>query len=129
MKAKQAVHGVASVRAYLEQGLKVGLGSDVAGGTTENMFKAITHAIQASKLRWRLLDDFLKPLTVQQRLERMIYCSDDRQIYAKYVAGKKLFAIPYVEGIIYLRGNSVKEYNRINNERFTKRHVSIFKRQ
>lgn len=66
MKAKQAVHGVASVRAYLEQGLKVGLGSDVAGGTTENMFKAITHAIQASKLRWRLLDDFLKPLTVPE---------------------------------------------------------------
>ena len=108
----------------------------MAGGTTENMFTAMAHAIQASKLRWRLLDDSLKPLTVpeafylatkgggeffgkvgsfelgfemdaivlddsqlkhpqkltvQQRLERMIYCSDDRQIYAKYVAGKKLF--------------------------------------
>ena len=30
-------------------------------------------------------------LTVQQRLERMIYLSDDREIYAKYVAGEKLF--------------------------------------
>ena len=109
------------------------LGSDVAGSTTENMFAAMAHAIQASKLRWRLLDSSLKPLTVpeafylatkgggeffgkvgsfelgfemdaivlndsqlkhpqkltvQQRLERMINCSDDRQIYAKYVVGK-----------------------------------------
>ena len=30
-------------------------------------------------------------LTVQQRLERMIYFSDEREIYAKYVAGTKLF--------------------------------------
>lgn len=30
-------------------------------------------------------------LTIQQRLERMIYFSDDREIYAKYVAGEKLF--------------------------------------
>ena len=42
-----------------------------------------------------VLDDsrLLHPqeLTVQQRLERMIYLSDDREIYAKYVAGEKLF--------------------------------------
>ena len=128
--------GAAPVRTYLDRKLNVGIGSDVAGGATENLFTAMAHAIQASKLRWRLLDDSLKPLTapevfymatkgggaffgqvgsfepgyeadivvlddtrlkhpqeltVQQRLERMIYFSDEREIYAKYVAGTKLF--------------------------------------
>ena len=58
--------GVAPVRRYLEEGLCVGLGSDVAGGTTENLFAAMAQAIQASKLRWRLLDDSLKPLTAEE---------------------------------------------------------------
>lgn len=128
--------GVAPIRTYLENGLHVGLGSDVAGGSTENLFAAMAHAIQASKLRWRLKDDSIAPLTApqvfylatkgggeffgkvgsfepgyemdavilddrrlahpqklttQQRLERLIYFSDDREIYAKYVAGEKLF--------------------------------------
>jgi guanine deaminase len=30
-------------------------------------------------------------LTVKERLERMIYFSDDREIIAKYVQGRKLF--------------------------------------
>lgn len=116
-------------------GLRVGMGSDVAAGSSVNLFTAMAHAIQASKLRWRMLDNSLKPLTVEevfymatkgggaffgkagsfepgyemdavvlddsglkhpqeltvkQRLERMVYLSDDRQIYAKYVGGKKL---------------------------------------
>lgn len=128
--------GVAPVRKFLEEGLHVGIGSDVAGGSTENIFTAMAHAIQASKLRWRLLDDSLKPLTVEEvfymatkgggeffgkvgsfepgyeldavilddsrlehpqsldvkkRLERMIYFSDDREIFAKYVKGNRLF--------------------------------------
>ena len=58
--------GVAPIRRYLEEGLHVGLGSDVAGGSTENIFSAMTHAIQASKLRWRLQDQALKPLTVEE---------------------------------------------------------------
>ena len=41
----------------LERGLHVGLGSDVAGGSTENLFRAMAHAVQASKLRWRIADD------------------------------------------------------------------------
>lgn len=128
--------GIAPVRKFLDEGLHVGLGSDVAGGSTENLFVAMAHAIQASKLRWRLQDDSLKPLTaseafymatkgggaffgkvgsfeegyeldavilddsrlahpqelgVRSRLERLIYFSDEREVYAKYAAGKKIF--------------------------------------
>ena len=60
------VAGIAPIRKYLQEGLHVGLASDVAGGTTENLFTAMMHAIQASKLRWRLVDDSLAPLTVPE---------------------------------------------------------------
>ena len=58
--------GVAPVRTFLKEGLHVGIGSDVAGGSTENLFKAMALAIQASKLRWRMQDDGLKPLTLEE---------------------------------------------------------------
>lgn len=128
--------GVAPVRTYLQEGMHVGIGSDVAGGTTENLFAAMRYAIQSSKLRWRLKDDTLAPLTmtevfymttkgggeffgkvgsfepeyefdavvlddsrlkhpqemsISQRLERMIYLADEREVYAKYVAGEKIY--------------------------------------
>ena len=54
--------GIAPIRKYLDQELKVGLGSDVAGGHTESMFRAMTDAIQVSKLYWRLVDPSCKPL-------------------------------------------------------------------
>ena len=54
--------GIAPVRRYLENDLRVGLGSDVAGGHTESMFRAIADAIQVSKLYWRLVDASCKPL-------------------------------------------------------------------
>lgn len=124
--------GAAPIRRYLEEGMHVGLGSDVAAGSTENLFHAMGQAIQVSKLRWRMQDHTLKPLTleevfylatkgggeffgkvgsfeagyefdavilddsrlahpqelgVKERLERMIYCSDDREVKAKYVKG------------------------------------------
>ena len=60
------VAGIAPIRRYLQEGLHMGLGSDVAGGTTENLFAAMMHAIQASKLRWRLVDDTLEPLTAPE---------------------------------------------------------------
>lgn len=125
--------GVAPVRAYLDRDLRVGLGSDIAGGFSPSIFRAMSDAVQVSKLRWRLLDDSLKPLTMPeafylgtkgggaffgkvgsfeegyefdavvlddsslrtpmeltpiQRLERVIYLSDDRVAAAKYVAGQ-----------------------------------------
>ncbi|MGM9651151.1 MAG: amidohydrolase family protein [Faecousia sp.] len=128
--------GVAPISRYLELGLNVGLATDVAGGSHESMLRAVMHAVQASKLRWRLLDENVKPLTfdeafylatagggaffgkvgcfrpgyamdavvlddsnlehpqpltVKERLERMAYLADERNNYAKFVAGERLF--------------------------------------
>lgn len=58
--------GIAPVRRFLEEGIHVGLGSDVAAGSTESIFHAMAQAIQASKLRWRLQDSSLKPLTMEE---------------------------------------------------------------
>ena len=127
--------GIAPVRRYLDEQIPMGLGSDVAGGTTENLFAAMRHAIQVSKLRWRQSDQRLKALTVEevfylaskgggaffgkvgsfepgyefdavilddtrlehpqslevkQRLERVIYFGDEREVAGKYVAGRKI---------------------------------------
>ena len=58
--------GVAPVERYLERGLRVALASDVAGGETENLFAEMAAAIRVSKLRWRLMDQSVKPLSVDQ---------------------------------------------------------------
>ncbi len=128
--------GIAPIRRYLREGLNLGLGSDVAGGAHASIFRAMTDAIQVSKLRWRLLDsadaaltfpeafylgtlgggaffgqvgsfeagyelDALviddqtlpspRPLSLEDRLARAAYLSDDRHIVGKYVRGKPLF--------------------------------------
>lgn len=46
--------------------MHVGLGSDVAGGTTENLFRAMACAVQVSKLRWRLADQKAEALTAEE---------------------------------------------------------------
>ena len=58
--------GIAPVRKFLSEGLHVGLGSDVAGGSTENLFMAMAHAVQSSKLRWRLQDPSLEALSAAE---------------------------------------------------------------
>jgi len=126
--------GIAPVRRFLTEGLRVGLGSDIAAGTHTSIFRAMAEAVQVSKLRWRLVDGTLAPLTareafflgtlgggsffgdagsfdpgyefdalvlddsryagptgLEQRLERTIYLSDDRDIRHKFVRGKQLF--------------------------------------
>jgi len=60
--------GIAPIRRYLDEGLRVGLGSDVAGGQTESLFTSIVEAIQVSKLYWRLIDESKKPLTFPEAL-------------------------------------------------------------
>ena len=55
--------GIAPIRKYLNEGIRVGLGSDVAGGQTESIFRAITDAVQVSKLYWRYIDSSAKPLS------------------------------------------------------------------
>lgn len=58
--------GIAPVRKYLDEGISVGLGSDVAGGFTESIFRAMSDAVQMSKLYWRLADQGDKPLTIEE---------------------------------------------------------------
>ena len=128
--------GIAPVRRYLDEGIPAGLGSDVAGGTHCSIFRAMADAIKVSKLRWRLVDQSLSPLSaaeafylgtagggsffgkvgsfakgyecdilvvddsrygsfgnfsVEDRLERTIYLSEDSDIVHKFVRGMKLF--------------------------------------
>ena len=125
--------GIAPIRIYLDKDMKVGLGSDVAGGAHLSIMRAMTDAIQCSKLRWRMYDQSLKPLnfeeafylatkgggeffgkvgsfeegyefdalvlddenlphpqelTLKERIERIVYLGDDRNVKSKYVAGK-----------------------------------------
>ena len=60
--------GIAPIRRYLDEGLRVGLGSDVAGGQTESLFTAMVEAIQVSKLYWRMVDDSKAPLSFVEAL-------------------------------------------------------------
>lgn len=128
--------GIAPVRQYLDAGIHIGLGSDVAGGSSDSIFRAMVDAIQVSKLRWRLIAQDDAPITLDEafymatagggeffgkvgkfeegyefdavvlddenlptprefstheRLERIVYLGDDRNIAAKFVAGRKLF--------------------------------------
>ena len=54
--------GIAPIRRYLDRGLRIGLGSDVASAPSESIFRAMTDAIQVSKLYFRMVDESLKPL-------------------------------------------------------------------
>lgn len=58
--------GIAPIRKYLRNGLHVGLGSDVAGGCHTSIFRAMSDAIQVSKLYWRLIDQHDLPLTEKE---------------------------------------------------------------
>lgn len=54
--------GIAPIRRYLDKGLNIGLGSDIAGGHSDSIFRAITDAIQVSKMYFRMVDESVKPL-------------------------------------------------------------------
>lgn len=64
----QLSSGIAPVRRYLELGMNVGLGTDVAGGANLSMFRCMADAVAVSKLRWRLVDEGLAALTTQEAL-------------------------------------------------------------
>ncbi|MDP4109290.1 MAG: amidohydrolase family protein [Bacillota bacterium] len=131
----------APILKYIRAGVKVGLGSDSAGGSFINLFRVMWEAIIASKVHWAytvrknepfVKKDFLSlanafylatkgggsffgnvgsfeagyqcdavvlddsrlidiiPRTTYERLERMISLSDDREIAAKFINGKKV---------------------------------------
>lgn len=128
--------GVAPAGKFLREGQRIGLGSDMAGGTHGSIFRAMSDAIQVSKLRWRLQDQSIRPLTaaeafymgtvgggsffgrvgsfepgyeldavvlddsrlsiprpltLEERLEKIIYLSEDRDVVGKYVQGRQVF--------------------------------------
>lgn len=127
--------GIAPVRRYLDRGIDVGIGTDVAGGASLSMTKAMSLAIQSSKMYWRFVNQDEKPLTfaeafylatlgggsyfgkagsflkgyafdavvvkdegikslrslsVEERLERMIYEEKDCRILRKFVEGTEI---------------------------------------
>lgn len=58
--------GIAPIRTMLDRGIKVGLGSDVAGGARLSLFTVMADAIQHSKLRWVYVDENAAPLTATE---------------------------------------------------------------
>ena len=54
--------GIAPIRKYLDLGLNIGLGTDIAGGHSDSIFRAITDTIQVSKMYFRMVDEKYKPL-------------------------------------------------------------------
>ncbi len=58
--------GIAPIRKYFDRGLNIGLGSDVAGGHSDSIFRAITDAIQVSKMYFRMVDESVKPLVFSE---------------------------------------------------------------
>ena len=55
--------GIAPIRRYMDLDMHVGLGSDVAGGHSDSIFRAITDTIQVSKMYWRCVDPNAKAVT------------------------------------------------------------------
>lgn len=127
--------GIAPIKKMLDMGICVGLGSDIAAGSSLSIFRAMSDAVQVSKLREAMTGEKNQTLTLsevfflgtkgggkffgnvgsfekgyefdavvlndesfgdsseftlKERLERIIYLSDDRNIVAKYVAGNKV---------------------------------------
>ncbi len=58
--------GIAPIRKYLDLDMNMGLGSDVAGGTSESMFQTLVKTIEVSKLYWRIIDQNSKPLSFKE---------------------------------------------------------------
>ena len=63
---ENVIAGIAPAARYLRQGYEIGLGSDVAGGHTLDLFAVMASAVQVSKLRWRYVDQSEKPLTMAE---------------------------------------------------------------
>lgn len=128
------ISGIAPVRTMLREGIRVALGSDMAGGAMLSMTQTATMAIRVSKLRWYAdhTEDFLtvaeafylittagqqffeagpgfKPgdmlhavvlsdkklpktrtLTNTERLERIVYLAQERDITAVYSEGRRV---------------------------------------
>ncbi len=60
--------GIAPIGRYLREGIKVGLATDVAGGSYLSMFRAIEDTITTSKIRNCLYDSEYYNVTIEQAL-------------------------------------------------------------
>lgn len=60
--------GIAPARTYLDADMHIGLGTDIAGGMSISILRAMSDAVQMSKMRWRYVDDTQKPLTMPEAL-------------------------------------------------------------
>lgn len=58
--------GVAPIKKMMREGIRVGLGTDIAAGSKLSMFAAMADAIKASKLRWVYVDQEEKALTIPE---------------------------------------------------------------
>ncbi len=58
--------GIAPIRKFLDAGINIGLGTDVAAGSSMNMVKTMLITLQASKMYYRLVDTDVKPLTFEE---------------------------------------------------------------
>ena len=58
--------GIAPIRKFLDEGIHVGLGTDVAAGSSMNMLKTMLISLQASKMYYRLVDTNVKPLSFEE---------------------------------------------------------------
>lgn len=58
--------GIAPVRKFMDEGIHVGLGTDVAGGSSLNLIKTILCTLQSSKMYYRLVDSSVKALTFEE---------------------------------------------------------------
>lgn len=57
--------GIAPIRRFLDEGIRVGLGSDISGGHDLSIFRTMVYAIQVSKVRYQQSHSQL-PLTLSE---------------------------------------------------------------
>jgi guanine deaminase len=58
--------GIAPIKKFLDAGINIGLGTDVAAGSSMNMVKTMLITLQASKMYYRLVDTSVKQLTFEE---------------------------------------------------------------
>ncbi len=127
--------GIMPVRKFMNEGVNVGLGTDVGAGHKVSIAQVMSQAVQGSKMVWQMCDKELAPLTtseafylgtkgggaffgqvgsfepgykfdalviddsdlqieiersIEERVQRFIYCGDDRNIIKRYIDGNEI---------------------------------------
>ena len=59
-------NGVAPIKSYLNKGIKVGLGTDVAAGHSMSILRAMADSIQFSKLRNSMCEEGMEPIKLSE---------------------------------------------------------------